>query len=142
MGRKGVWILDPVSDLFTRIRNGQLARRASIGSQYSRFGLAILDLLVREGYIVGVRIVPPAGPRAPQYNTLEILLKYDSTGSPAIKSIQRVSLPSRRIYSPVQKLPTPKGGLATLILSTPKGVLTGIEARAHRVGGEILGVVE
>lgn len=141
MGRKGVSVSDPVSDLFTRIRNGQMARRASIGLPYSRFALAILTVLVREGYMVGVRTVPPPSPRAPQFNTLQAFLKYDATGTPAIKTITRMSVPSRRVSSSVRKIPLINGGLATLLLTTPKGVLTCAEARSQNVGGEILGMV-
>lgn len=141
MGRKGVSISDPVSDLFTRIRNGQMARRASIGLPYSRFALAILSVLVREGYLVGVRKVPPSSPRAPQFDTLQAFLKYDAAGTPAIKTIERVSVPSRRVASSVRRIPVRNGGLATLLLTTPKGVLTCAEARAKNVGGEILGMV-
>jgi small subunit ribosomal protein S8 len=141
MGRKGVSVSDPVSDLFTRIRNGQLARRASIGLPYSRFGLAILEVLVREGYLIGVRTVPPPSPRAPQYNTLQAFLKYDAAGQPAIKTIARTSTPSRRVSSAIQRLPLANGGLATWILTTPKGVLTCAQARAQNVGGEVLGMV-
>lgn len=141
MGRKGVSVSDPVSDLFTRIRNGQLAKRASIGLPYSRFALAILGVLVREGYLIGVRTVPPASPRAPQFNTLQAFLKYDSSGTPAIQSLTRTSTPSRRITSSVRRLPVHKGGLGTLLLTTPKGVITCREAREHNVGGEVLGSV-
>jgi small subunit ribosomal protein S8 len=142
MGRKGVYVADPLSDLFTRLRNGQRARRASVSLRYSRFAISILDLLVREGYLLGVRVVTPVSPRAPQYNTLEAFLKYDSQGRPCIKSIDRVSTPSRRFTTPIGKLPVAKGGLASWILTTPKGVMTCAQARADRVGGEIIGIVE
>lgn len=141
MGRKGVSISDPVSDLFTRLRNGQLAKRASVGLPYSKFGLAILAVLVREGYLIGARTIPPASPRAPQYNTVEAFLKYDASGEPAIRSISRVSIPSKTVFSSVRKLPASKGGLGTLLLTTPKGVITCREARELNVGGEVLGEV-
>jgi small subunit ribosomal protein S8 len=142
MGRKGVAVSDPLSDLFTRLRNGQRARLASVSLRYSRFAISILDLLVREGYLLGVRVIPPASPRAPQYNTLEAFLKYDPQGRPSIKSINRVSIPSRKVVTSIAKLPVPKGGLASWILTTPKGVMTCAQARANRVGGEIIGIVE
>jgi small subunit ribosomal protein S8 len=140
MGRKGVSLADPLSDLFTRLRNGQLARRASVSLPYSRFGLSVLELLVREGYLIGVRTVPPLSPRAPQYNTVQAFLKYDSVGTPAIQSISRVSTPSRRVTTSISRLPAANGGLATWILTTPKGVLTCAQARAAGVGGEVIGV--
>lgn len=142
MARRGVSLADPVSDLFTRIRNGQMARRVSISAPYFRFGMAIIELLARQGYVLGARIVPPASPRAPQFDTMEVFLKYDVAGSPAIKSIKRWSKPSRRFYTTVRNMPGRKSGLATVILTTPKGVLTCFEAKAQRVGGELLGIVE
>jgi small subunit ribosomal protein S8 len=135
-------VSDPLSDLFTRLRNGQRARRASVSLRYSNFAISILDLLVREGYLLGVRVVTPVSPRAPRYNTLEAFLKYDSRGQPCIKSIDRVSTPSQRFTTPIAKLPVAKGGLASWILTTPKGVMTCAQARADRVGGEIIGIVE
>lgn len=139
MGRKGVVLADPISDLFTRIRNGQLARRASILHPYSRFSAAVVQVLVAQGYLSGMSVIPPASPRAPQYDKIQIDLKYDSHGNGAIKKIRRVSKPSRRIYRGFQELPLASGGLGSWILSTPEGVVHCAEAREKRVGGEILG---
>lgn len=141
MGRKGVVLADPISDLFTRIRNGQMARRAAILHPYSRFAAAVVQVLVSQGYLSGMRVVPPASPRAPQYNKIEIALKYDSEGNGAIKRIRRVSKPSNRIYRSVHELPLASGGLGSWILSTPKGVIHCAEAREKTVGGEVLGEV-
>lgn len=141
MGRKGVLLADPVSDLFTRIRNGQAAKRMSIRHPYSRFALSIVDALVRHSYVESVKIIPPASPKAPQFDHLEISLKYDNTGNGVIRKIKRISKPSRRIYRAIDELPLASGGLGAWILSTPKGVLHCAEARERRVGGEVLGEV-
>lgn len=143
MGRRlGVFVADQISDMFTRIRNGQMARRTTVSLCYSKFSLAILDLLKREGYILGARVIHPESPKAPQYKTIEATLKYDGTGKPVIKSLTRVSKPSNASFTSIRNLPVANGGLATWILSTPKGVLTCAQARAENVGGEVIGLVE
>ena len=141
MGRKGVCVSDPLSDMFTRIRNGQMARRLSIRSPYSRLALSVLDVLVRQGYLRGVQVLYPESPKAPQYNQLEIFLKYDSQGNGAIRSIKRVSKPSRRVYRAINDLPKASGGLGCFLLSTNQGIMHCAEARCRRVGGEVLGEV-
>lgn len=141
MGRKGVLLCDPISDLFTRLRNGQAARRATILHPYSRFTAAVLASLHRHGYIAAFEVIPPASPRAPQYSTLQISLKYNLHGLPAIRRIRRVSKPSRRVYRGIHELPLASGGLGSWILSTPAGVLHCAEAREKRVGGEVLGEI-
>lgn len=86
-------------------------------------------------------MIPPASPRAPQYNKIEIDLKYNTEGDGAIRKIRRVSKPSRRVYRSIHELPLASGGLGSWIMSTPKGVMHCAEAREKRVGGEILGEV-
>ena len=132
---------DPVSDLFTRIRNGQRAKLARIRHPYSRFTAAIIDAMIRQGYILGKRIIPPESPRHAQFDHIEIDLKYDSEGNGAIRKIRRVSKPSRRIHRSIEELPLASAGLGTWILTTPKGVLHCAEAREFNVGGEVLGEI-
>lgn len=141
MRGKGVLLRDPVSDLFTRIRNGQNARRATILHPYSRFVSDIVDVLIKQGYVKSMRIIPPESPRAPQFNHLEISLRYDEHGEPAIKRLRRVSKPSRRVYRSIAQLPLASNGLGSWILTTPKGVIHCAEARKLNVGGEVLGEV-
>lgn len=141
MGRKGVLLADPISDLLTRIRNGHAARRAAILHPYSRTTAAIVSSLIRLGYVNSMRVLPPESPRAPQFNHLEISLKYDTEGNPAIRRIRRVSKPSKRIYRQIANLPLASAGLGSWILSTPKGILHCAEARESRLGGEILAEV-
>lgn len=135
---RGVLLADPISDLFTRIRNGQTLRRATVLHPHSRYTAAVVTTLIRLGYVSDMEIIPPSSPREPQFNKMQITLKYDTEGNPAIRKIRRVSKPSRRIYRPISELPLASAGLGSWILTTPNGVLHCAEARQSRVGGEVL----
>ncbi len=124
---------DPIADMITRIRNGQRARKSSVSTPASKMRGAVLDVLQKEGFIRGYTEGQSADGRA----TFEVELKY-SEGKPVIEEIQRVSRPGRRVYSSVQDLPRIFNGLGISIVSTPRGVLSDIEARKQNVGGEIL----
>jgi small subunit ribosomal protein S8 len=124
---------DPLGDMLTRIRNGQVARKDSVLTPASRLRASVLDVLQREGYIRGYQPEETGGPAA----TLRIELKYFE-GQPAIQSLSRVSRPGRRVYAGAQELPRVKNGLGITIVSTPRGVLSDAEARAENVGGEVL----
>jgi len=126
---------DPLSDLLTRIRNGQQARKDSVLTPASKLRAHVLDVLQREGYIRGYSEEVLAGQKG-----LRIELKYFE-GQPAIKHVSRVSKPGRRIYSGSQELPRVRNGLGITIVSTPKGVLSDAEAREQNVGGEVLAEV-
>lgn len=134
-------VRDGVSDLFTRIRNGQAARRLSIKATYSKLALSILSVLVESGYLRGARVLHPTSYREPQYPTIEVFLKYNPQGKGAITNIARVSKPSRRVYRAIDELPLSNAGLGSFILSTNKGVIHCADARRLRVGGEVLGEV-
>ncbi|WP_159348010.1 30S ribosomal protein S8 [Roseomonas harenae] len=124
---------DPLGDMLTRIRNGQRARQARVVSPASRLRSDVLDVLKREGYIRAWR----AEELRPGIKVLDIELKY-AEGEPAIKEITRVSKPGRRVYSKIKELPKFYNGLGISILSTPRGVMSDLEARAANVGGEVL----
>ena len=124
---------DPLGDMLTRIRNAQMRRRPKVVTPASNLRGRVLDVLAEEGYIRGYSRVEPKGESA----TFEIELKYFN-GQPAIREIERVSKPGRRVYSPVKDLPTVANGLGVAILSTPKGVMSDAKAREENVGGEIL----
>ena len=126
-------INDPIGDMLTRIRNAQMRRRPKVSTPASRHRADVLEVLVHEGYIRGYTRVEHKG-ELPEF---EIELKYYN-GQPAIKEIERVSTPGRRVYSPVKDLPTVANGLGVSILSTPKGVMSDIRAREENVGGEVL----
>ena len=125
-------ITDPIGDLITRIRNGQMRRTAKITAPNSRLRVRLLDVLQAEGYIRGYAEVETKGHRE-----LEIELKYHE-GEPAIRELKRVSTPGRRVYSSVSELKPHRQGLGVSIISTPKGVMTDITAREQNVGGEVL----
>jgi small subunit ribosomal protein S8 len=126
-------INDPLGDMLTRIRNAQMRRRPKVSTPASNIRGRVLDVLEEEGYIRGYSRVELKG----ALPVFEIELKYYN-GQPAIKEIQRVSTPGRRVYSPVRDLPTVANGLGVAILSTPKGVMSDSKAREENVGGEIL----
>jgi small subunit ribosomal protein S8 len=124
---------DPLGDMLTRIRNGQRARQAVVAAPASRFRANVLEVLKREGYIRGFS----REQIRPGVSELRIELKYVD-GEPVIREIARVSKPGRRIYSRIAELPRSYNGLGISILSTPRGVMSDNEARAAKVGGEVL----
>ncbi len=126
---------DPLGDMLTRIRNGQQARKDSILTPASKLRAHVLDVLQREGYIRGYTEEQLAGQKG-----LRIELKYFE-GQPAIQHLARVSKPGRRVYSGSTDLPRIRNGLGTIIVSTPRGVLSDAEARDQNVGGEVLAEV-
>jgi small subunit ribosomal protein S8 len=124
---------DPLGDMLTRIRNGQRARKAVVASPASNLRANVLEVLKREGYIRGYT----REEIRPGVAELRIELKYHE-GQPAIKELHRVSKPGRRVYSKIKELPRVYNGLGISILSTPRGVMSDLEARTHNVGGEVL----
>jgi small subunit ribosomal protein S8 len=125
-------VTDPIGDLLTRIRNGQLRGTAKIMSPNSRLRVRLLDVLQAEGFIRGYAEVEFKGRRE-----LEIELKYHE-GRPVIRELKRVSTPGRRVYASVTDLKPHRNGLGVSIVSTPQGVMTDTSAREKNVGGEVL----
>ena len=124
---------DPVADLLTRVRNAQLAGHATVEVPASNLKEAILEILVERGYLEGVTRTAE-GPQG----TLIAELRYDREDEGMIQSIQRVSRPARRVYVGAGEIPDVLNGLGIAILSTSRGVMTGDEARAANVGGELM----
>ena len=124
---------DPIGDMFSRIRNGQLRSLNSIEIPSSNFRRNILEILKREGYINDFYIEKNDNNKI----TLKITLKYYE-GDPVIKEIKRISKPGRRVYSRATSIPKVMNGLGLAILSTPKGVMSDTEASKNNVGGEII----
>src|SRR6201996_1555178 len=125
-------IIDPIGDLITRIRNGQLRRKNKISSPNSRLRIRLLDVLQEEGFIRGYAEVEVKG-----HKELEIELK-NPQGQAVIRELKPVSPPGRRVYSSVADLKPHRQGLGVSILSTPQGVMTDTSAREKNVGGEVL----
>ena len=124
---------DPLGDMLTRIRNGQVRKKETVSMPASRFRGNVLDVLHREGFIRGFQKIDSENNK----NLFKIELKYIN-GEPVIKNISRVSTPGRRVYSGIKNLPRHFDGLGISILSTSKGVMSDQEAREENVGGEIL----
>ncbi len=126
-------INDPLGDMLTRIRNAQMRKRPKVSTPASTLRARVLDVLKDEGYIRDYSRIELKGAN-PEF---EIELKYNN-GQPAIREIERISKPGRRVYTPVKDLPTVANGLGVAIVSTPKGVLPDWKAREENVGGEVL----
>ena len=123
---------DPIGDMIARIKNSQMRNHKKVELPSSKFKIKIANVLKNEGYIIDFKT--SSDEKKP---TLEIILKY-SYGSPVISSIQRVSKPGRRIFSSAESLPKINNGLGIAIVSTPKGVMSDIDARKQKIGGEII----
>jgi small subunit ribosomal protein S8 len=126
---------DPIADLLTRIRNGQTARKPEVSMASSKLKTAIARVLKEEGYVADVRLDSEG-----QKTTLTIGLKYYD-GRPVIDRLERVSRPGLRIYRGKDELPKVLGGMGTVIVSTPRGVMTDKQARSIGQGGEVLCIV-
>lgn len=126
---------DPISDMLTRIRNGQMAGKALVPMPSSKLKVALAHVLKEEGYVEDFSVVGEQ-----KKPILEIQLKYYA-GRPVIERIDRVSRPGLRVYKGSTAIPKVMNGLGVVILSTSKGIMTDRKARAAGVGGELLCVV-
>ena len=124
---------DPIADMLTRIRNAVARRHAYVVVPSSRMKVAIAAILKDEGYIDSVEVLDDK-PRP----MVRIRLRYDESRTPAINHLERVSKPGRRVYMKQRDIPWVLSGMGTAILTTPKGVMTGQQARKEHVGGEVL----
>ncbi|MBI4185037.1 MAG: 30S ribosomal protein S8 [Proteobacteria bacterium] len=124
---------DPLGDMLTRIRNGQRAGKSVVSVPASNLRANVLEVLKREGFIRGFE----RGELRPGVAVLTVQLKY-AEGEPVIREIKRVSKPGRRVYSRIRDLSRMYNGLGISILSTPRGVMSDVEARKANVGGEVL----
>ncbi len=126
---------DPIASMFTQIRNGYAAKKETVEVPFSKLKLEIGKILEKEGF---VQSVESKGRRT--LKGIEITLKYVDK-LPVLSEISRISKPGQRMYSPVAKLHTVKGGRGLIILSTSKGLMTNKEARKLNIGGELIGEV-
>jgi len=126
-------LVDPVGDMLTRIRNGQMRSLNKINIPFSNFRLKILEVLKKEGYIIDFNI----NNGKQKIKFLSVDLKYYE-GQPVIKEIKRVSKPGRRVYSRATSIPKVLNGLGLAILSTSKGVMSDTDAIKNNLGGEII----
>ncbi len=124
---------DPIADMLTRIRNGQMRGKSTVETPASKLRAWVLDVLEAEGYIRGYeKTTDTKG-----HPAFEIGLKYFD-GTPVIRELKRVSKPGRRVYMGADDIPTVRQGLGVSIVSTSKGVMSDASARSANVGGEVL----
>lgn len=129
-------ISDPISDMLTRVRNGMLAGQQLVSMPSSKLKLEISRILKEEGYIMGFESA-----QENEHPILRIRLKYVGerrARRPVITGLRRISRPGSRTYVSREKIPWVRSGMGIAILTTPKGVMTGIRARQLGVGGELL----
>jgi small subunit ribosomal protein S8 len=124
---------DPIGDMLTRIRNGQMRGKSTITTPTSKLRERVLEVLQSEGYIRGYEMVTGVN----GHPNIEVSLKYYE-GTPVIREMSRVSTPGRRVYMGVKDIPQVRKGLGVSIVSTSKGVMSDAAARAANVGGEVL----
>jgi len=124
---------DPIADLLTQIRNALLAKHDRLDVPVSKLKLEICKILKEEGYIKNFRVIEgsPVG-------SLRIFLRYSAEGEPAISHVERVSKPGRRIYKASKDIKPVRNGLGLGIVSTSQGLLSDVQARQRKVGGELL----
>ena len=123
---------DPIGDMIARIKNAQIRNHKKVELPSSNFKAKIAEILKIEGFIIDYKVDMETNKPI-----LLINLKYNS-GNPVISTFERVSKPGRRIFSRAESLPKINNGLGIAIVSTPKGVMTDIDARKQKVGGEII----
>lgn len=128
-------VSDPIADMLTRIRNASAARHDSVNIPASKIKVAIAKVLKDEGFIRDFAIVPEEGKPQP---SLKVELSYGGRKQPVLNGLQRVSKPGLRVYVQRREIPRVYGGLGIAIISTPRGVMSGQEARRAEVGGEVL----
>ena len=124
---------DPIGDMIARIKNAQVRNHKILKLPSSNFKVKISEVLKKEGFIIDYKV------ESKKTNKIDLIinLKYN-LGSPVISEIERISKPGRRIFSSAESLPKINNGLGIAIISTPKGVMTDIDARKQRLGGEII----
>ena len=127
---------DSIADMLTRIRNASSAKHDSVKIPASNMKKAIAQILVDEGYIKGFTVEDDG-----KQGVIEVQLKYGPNKSQVITGLRRVSKPGLRIYSSCEDMPKVMKGLGTVIVSTPKGVMTDKDARKANVGGEVLAFI-
>lgn len=126
-------VTDPIADMLTRIRNGLGAGSARVDIPASKLKIELARILKEEGYVQNFRVAEEDGK-----GTIKVYLKYRPDGRPVVTELKRVSKPGRRVYADSKHLPRIIGGLGVSILTTSRGVMTGKQAKAQGVGGEVL----
>jgi small subunit ribosomal protein S8 len=126
-------LVDPISDMITRIRNAQMRFSQNVKIPGSKMRERILDVLKKEGFISDYKILSDESNKP----SLHVDLKYNN-GLPVIREISRISKPGRRVYAKAETIPRIQNGLGLAIVSTSKGIMSDNEARTQKIGGEII----
>jgi small subunit ribosomal protein S8 len=126
-------VTDPIADMLTRIRNGQMAKKDVVQIPASKIKIGIAHVLKNEGFIRGYKCI-----RDNKQGILKVALNYNATGDGVIRKIQRMSSPGLRVYKRSDDLPYVKNGYGSGVYSTSRGLMTDHECRKSKVGGEYL----
>ena len=126
---------DVIADMLTRIRNASNAKHATVDIPASNMKKSIADILVEEGYVKGYEIIEDG-----KQGTIRVTLKYIGK-TKVIRGLKRVSKPGLRIYAGYEDMPKVMNGLGIAIVSTSKGLMTDKQARANKIGGEVLAFI-
>jgi len=124
---------DPIADMLTRVRNAINRRHASVDIPHSKMKESIARILQDEGFIQRYELVPDG-----RFQVIRVHLKYAEGRRPVLTHLRRLSTPGRRLYAGSAHIPRALGGMGIVIVSTPRGVLTGTRARRENVGGELI----
>ena len=124
---------DPIASMLQSIKNGSKVSNQTAVFPFSKLKLSILEVLKEEGLVAGVEKKTKKG-----HPIIEIALAYDASGLPKVKDVTRISKPSRRVYLGAKEICPVKNVKGMIVLSTPKGIMTGTKARKEMVGGEVL----
>jgi small subunit ribosomal protein S8 len=124
---------DPIADMLTRVRNALTARHQKVDVPASKLKMEIARILKEEGFILNYKMAEDGAQK-----TIRLYLKYTPANQPAISKIERVSRPGCRVYVGAKEIPRVLGGLGVNILTTPRGLMTGRDARKENMGGELL----
>lgn len=134
--------MDPIADMFTRIRNASAVRKPDISLPLSKIKLEIAKILETEGWIKKAEVVAGGlNGRHSSFDELKIQLKYHKNGKAQISSIKRISRPGLKIYVSKDEIPTVLNNFGIAIISTSRGLMTNKKAKKEQVGGEVLGEI-
>ncbi len=126
---------DPISDMLTRIRNAALIGKSEVSIPYSKFKAAVAEILQENGYVQSIST------EEGDMKSLKLALTVEN-GQPKVKALDRLSKPGRRVYTKATEIPRPLSGRGLVIVSTSSGVMSGQDARAKGLGGELICKVE
>lgn len=126
-------LTDPIANTLTIIRNGFMSKKTKVDVPFSKISQEILGILKREKFIKDFKFMEDK-----KQGQLRVYLKYTSTGAPAIKGLRKISRPGLKTYVKKDRIPTVLGGLGIAILSTSRGIVTDVQAKEMRSGGEVL----